>query len=277
MTSIAELTAKAPVNRGAKDPRGPDGKVIPGVVWMIQEGLRASGAELVMDGDFGRGTEAAVIRFKAAHGYAATGNVGPLTGALLDAEIARAASAPPPAPLPSVAGTADWLLVCRAMTGTKEFPGGADNPIILNMASYVGERYPDLAAYMRGYTHDEIPFCGLGQAFCMAKTGHRPPKESLYATNWFYKWDNGVKLKEPALGAIMVKTRNGGGHVSEYEGEDEGNWFCRGFNQSDTVNVARFPKATTNVLGWMWPADAPRPTGGRVHTTFANAVAVREQ
>lgn len=268
--SIAALVAVAPLRRGARDLFAPDNTN--GPVWLVQKALNAAGHELVLDGDYGRNTEAAVIRYKAAHGYAATGYVGPLTGALLDAELAKH---PDVTPLPSVLATAPWLSVNRAITGTKEFPGGADNPIIFAWRDYIIERFPDLRPGLKGYTHDSIPWCGLGQAYPVAKAGYKPPLEPLYATNWFYAWKDGVDLGGPAPGAIAVMTRDGGGHVTEYEGEDDDSWFGRGSNQSDQVNVARFPKSR-KVLGWMWPKNAPRPTTGRVRMTFNAAVSVHE-
>lgn len=267
--NISEAIVKDGVlRRGAHDPQ-PSG----GPVWMIQKALNITGADLVMDGDFGRSTETAVIRFKVAHGYAARGDVGPLTASLFDAELQKGIEVKP---LASVLDIAPWLTVQRAITGTKELSGAKDSPIIMEWVGACIERYPELAPGMRGYTHDSIPWCGLDQAYCFAKAGFRPPLEPLYATNWFYHWADGVALKEPAIGAVMVKTRQGGGHVTQYEGEDSTHWFCRGGNQSDMVNVARFPKANTKVLGWMWPKNYPVPVNGRRYTNFANAVSVRE-
>lgn len=268
MGTILDSVTKGPINRGARD-KTPTG----GPVWLIQRALQASGAELVADGEFGQVTEAAVIAYKTAHGYAATGNVGPLTAGLLDKELEKHQDIEPP--LASVQSVAPWLAINRAITGTKEFPGGANNPVIMAWVGAIEERYPDLRAGLAGYNGDAVPWCGLGQAYCMAKSGHKPPLEPLYATNWFYHWKDGVDLKSPSLGAIAVMTRNGGGHVTQYEGEDDTHWFGRGSNQSDMVNTARFPKSRP-ILGWMWPKNAPRPLTGRVRTSFNAAVSIHE-
>lgn len=263
--TISEFVAqRGTIRRGARGD----------VVKRIQTALNAAGHELVPDGDYGRATEAAVIRYKAAYGYAATGDIGPLTAKYLDKEIAKA-PATLPAPLPSVSGVAPWLTINRAITGTKEFDGGKNNPIILGWVSSIIERYPELKPGIGWYKHDSVPWCGLHQAYTMAKAGFRPPLEPLLATNWFYKWEDGVKLSGPALGAVVVMTRQGGGHVTQYEGEDDNYWFGRGGNQSDTVNVAKFPKSRP-ILGYMWPKGATLPPIGRVRMSFNAAVSVKE-
>src|SRR5581483_2870514 len=210
--------------------------------------------------------------FQAAQKLLVTGIVDGATAAALDTAASRRA---PAKERTSVLAVAPWLSVMRAITGTKEFPGGTDNPIILEWALAIALRYPDLRGTLAQYKHDSIPWCGLGMAYSVAMAGYRPPAEPLYATNWFYAWKDGVRLEGPALGAIAVLTRNGGGHVTQYEGENDDYWFGRGCNQSDMVNVAKFPKSR-KVLGWMWPKGAPRPTGGRVRTSFSAAVSAKE-
>lgn len=263
--TITEYVAKnGTVRRGA----------LGDVVGLIQRALNAAGHELVVDSDYGRATEAAVIRFKTARGYAATGDIGPLTADLLDKELAKLPVVTP-SPLPSVSGVAPWLTVMRSITGVHEGVGGADNPIILHWVGEIIERFPELRPGLKDYVHDDIPWCGLATAYCVAKAGYRPPLFPLYATNWFYQWKDGIKLSGPALGAIVPMTRQGGGHVTQYEGEDANNWFGRGGNQSDQVKVAAFPKSRP-ILGYMWPKDAPLPVIGHVKTSFNAAVSIRE-
>lgn len=264
---IAGLVAAAPLRR---HDRGD-------AVRALQLALRAHGHELVLDGHFGAITVAAVKRFQAAHGLKPDGVVGPLTGVALD----RVKLAPAAAPLPSALATAPWLSVMRAISGTKEFPGGADNPIILAWVDAILARYPKLKPGIGWYKHDATPWCGLCEAYTVAISGYMPPPAPLFATNWFYDWPEGIRLKEPVLGAIGVKTRaGGGGHVFTYEGEDETFFYGRGGNQSDMVNVAPVRKearGADKVLGFMWPKGHPLPaTGGRVFTTFADAKAGSE-
>ena len=44
------------------------------------------------------------------------------------------------------------------------------------------------------------------------------------------------------LGDVLVFSRNGGGHVGFYVGEDTTHYHVLGGNQSDSVNIARIAK-----------------------------------
>jgi hypothetical protein len=50
--------------------------------------------------------------------------------------------------------------------------------------------------------------------------------------------------------------------------------FNCGDNQSDQVNVAKFPHS--RAVTWMWPKRLAIPNTGHVKTTFSAAVSVRE-
>lgn len=45
------------------------------------------------------------------------------------------------------------------------------------------------------------------------------------------------------MGTGLVFTRNGGGHVALYIGEDDGAYHCLGGNQSDAVTITRIAKS----------------------------------
>lgn len=254
---MTAILAGSTLSRGAKGDK----------VFALQVALRSAGAELKPDSDFGAITLAAVKAFQAAHGLKPDGEVGPLTAAALDGVKPLAM----PDPLPSSLAIAPHLSVMRAITGTKEVLGAKNNPTILSWATEIVALYPDLKAGVGWYRTDATAWCGLGMAYCVAKAGFKPPAEPLWALNWSGAWPDGVKLKTPVLGAIGVMSRNGGGHVTMYEGEDSAGWFGRGCNQSDQVNVAKFPHS--RAVTWMWPKGLSMPAGGRVKTNFASAVA----
>lgn len=236
----------------------------------IQNILQAQGAQLIADGEYGEITKAAVRRFQAVHGLTTDGIVGPKTAHALDTEAKTPYRPQPEDRLASTKIVAPWLSVMRAITGTKEIPGARNNPLILAWVDEIVAKYPSLKGTVGWYSNDATPWCGLCVGYCMAHAGFKPPKLLLGAKNWFNDWQDGVQLAGPALGAVMVKSRAGGGHVTLYEGEDEHYYFCRGGNQSDQVNVARIRK-DAGWLGFMWPKEAPKPMIAKITTTFANA------
>jgi uncharacterized protein (TIGR02594 family) len=156
-----------------------------------------------------------------------------------------------------------WLAVMRAITGTTETPGDADNPKIVGMADFIAKKWPEMADYCAGYQHDETPWCGLTAAFCVSVDGIEPPfgptdtDRFLWALSWAD--DAGYqRIGRPVPGAIVVMEREGGGHVTMFEElDDDGDYRCRGGNQSDAVNVQSYDPET--VVAVVWPKDAEPP------------------
>jgi len=118
------------------------------------------------------------------------------------------------------------------LIGTKETPGGADNPVILDWAVKT--------KLNKEYKKDEIPWCGLFVAYVCHMASLIPIEKPLWAKNWA-KW--GVEQTTAMLGDILVFTREGGaGHVGFYVGEDSLCYHVLGGNQSDMVCVTRINK-----------------------------------
>lgn len=115
--------------------------------------------------------------------------------------------------------------------GTLETPGAANNKKIIDWANELG-----LKAI---YTADSIPWCGLFVALICKRAGKSVPKQPLWALNWA---DYGKKVGQPVLGDILVFTRESGGHVTFYVGEDKETYHCLGGNQSDSVSITRIYK-----------------------------------
>ena len=169
-----------------------------------------------------------------------------------------------------------WLATMRSLKGTDEFSGGADNPIILSWRDFISRAYPEMATYCRNYAHDSVPWCGLTMAYAMAVNGIRPvfgPTDTdkfLWADAWR---QFGTKLEQPRLGCVMVFTRDGGGHVALYEGDDGDNYRIVGGNQSDSVNVTSMSKSRFS--GAFWPrevlAQIPQPALGTKRFTDITA------
>lgn len=147
----------------------------------------------------------------------------------------------------------DWMTIAESYLGTKEAPGRANNPVILEWAKDMGGWVADF------YTKDETPWCGLFAGHCLATGGYKIPKNPLGARDYA---KIGTKLTEPAYGAIMVFSREGGGHVGFYVSEDATDFHILGGNQKDMVNVTAIAK--NRLLDMRWPDGAPSPTGGRI-------------
>ena len=259
--SIVALVARGPLRLGDKGP----------AVTELQNALRRTGAELVVDGGFGRITKLAVERFQASVRIAADGEVGPVTAGHLDN---FKGGVPSPA-LPSALNLTPWLSYARALSGTKEIPGARSNPLILSWVKTLGARYPRLRPNIDWYRNDDTPWCGLLVAEVVGNCdpGFEPPPAPLGAINW-NPWD--VKLDRPALGAIMVFSRPGGNHVALYEGEDKTHFHIRGGNQSNMINVTRIAKDRLRKGGVRWPVGYPLPMTGTVVKAATGAVSINE-
>lgn len=142
-------------------------------------------------------------------------------------------------------------LVTEAMKiyGVYEFPGGADNPIILGWAK-------ELSDYGYGrfldYKHDAEPWCALGMSIMAHRAGYLLPTAAGWSQAW-KKWGTEVEGDEPGdLGDIAVFVRDDPsgvlprgslGHVAVVI-RSEPEWLhCIGCNQSDAVNIRKLSRA----------------------------------
>jgi uncharacterized protein (TIGR02594 family) len=218
----------------------------------IQQALVDRGFVLgEVDGVWGRRTIAAVKAFQTQQRLEVDGIVGPQTWAALFPQPAgtntpdRQAAPDPLLP---------WLEEATRLMGTKEVPGAASNPKILNWAKDLDVAYPG----------DDIAWCGLFIGHCVAATmpDEALPTNVLAARAWQKFGDSTT----PRLGAIMVfwrGTRDGWqGHVGLYVGEDarKGAYLILGGNQSDQVCKAWVGK--DRLLAARWPRTASSLGGG---------------
>jgi len=124
------------------------------------------------------------------------------------------------------------LLKAVELYGVTEAIGSKNNPVILGWAKELG--------IDKVYNEDSIPWCGLYIAIVMQRAGRQPVKDPLWAANWA---NFGVESKTPMLGDVLVFTRQGGGHVGLYAGEDNQAYHVLGGNQGDKVSIVRIAKA----------------------------------
>lgn len=225
--TIAALVAAAPLRMGAS---GPDVK-------QIQLALKARGYPLTGTGYFGQQTDTAIEDVQRKAGLPVTGVVDAATAAVLDRPFASYTSAPL------------WLSVSLAHLGLREGPGSTDNR----------ELVADIKSVAPDYQHDATPWCAGWVSFCLAKAGEKPSSEPLWALSYSdVKKQPVVRLPGPALGAIAVKTRNGGGHVTFVAGRTRGGALaCCGGNQNDAVNISPYNPGV--FLGFFWPKGAALP------------------
>jgi uncharacterized protein (TIGR02594 family) len=160
-----------------------------------------------------------------------------------------------------------WYNEMLRLKGLKEAPGAANNPIILGWAKRLGGW---IASF---YKSDATPWCGLfcAHAFAIGLPNEPRPANPLGALEW-RKF--GVPMNEPAIGAVLVFTRKGGGHVGLYAGEDETRYYVLAGNQDDMVKVS--PILKERCVAVRWPKTIPVPKNGRVRVAAAGKLSSNE-
>lgn len=140
-------------------------------------------------------------------------------------------------------------LVAHALMeyGVKEWKGADnDNPVIdgwaLELGGWIGSWYIEAGG-------DEVPWCGLfiGVVAKRAARGDLP-KNPLRALDWNTYGDEVASPEDVWVGDVVTFTRNGGGHVGIYVGEDDTHFHILGGNQSDQVNIARIAKSRMSAI-----------------------------
>jgi uncharacterized protein (TIGR02594 family) len=142
-----------------------------------------------------------------------------------------------------------WLAAARAKLGTREAPGAANNQTILGWAKRLGTKVLGLA-----YNADSVPWCGLFVAHCMAEAGLAPAPIAVRAKSWA-TWGANLRFDRLAPGAVLVFSRDGGGHVGFYVGEDDHAFHVIGGNQGDCVTITRIGRE--RCIAARWPRGEP--------------------
>lgn len=127
----------------------------------------------------------------------------------------------------------------------KEIPGPEDNPRIIEALRVAGVP----AALL----HDETAWCGAYVTLRLLEAGI-PRDQIPKAGAWARSYLNFGRPCEPRRGCIVVIERGepgGSAHVGFLEKIEGGQVWILGGNQSDTVNIKRFPRSA--VLGFRWP------------------------
>jgi uncharacterized protein (TIGR02594 family) len=147
-----------------------------------------------------------------------------------------------------------WLTAARAHIGVREIKGPKHNPTIMGWIKRLTPKKLGIAV-----NDDETPWCGTFMAAVMSEAGFATPPIAVRASSWG-AW--GTPLIKPSPGAVMVFTRQGGGHVGLYVGEDATAYHVLGGNQSDSVSITRIAKSRLTTA--RWPPGLPVPKAGTV-------------
>lgn len=139
-----------------------------------------------------------------------------------------------------------WIARARNYIGLREIDGSRHSPKIVSWWQAIGAPW---------FKDDETPWCGAYVGGVLSEVGIPPPARGAGASaRAWLKF--GVKLDEPAYGAIVVFERGAGGHVGFVVGRDQhDNLMVLGGNQGDAVNIKPF--APARVLGYRWPSKFP--------------------
>lgn len=158
-----------------------------------------------------------------------------------------------------------WLAIAKSKLGTREAPGAANNSTIIGWGKRLGLKILGIA-----YNADSVPWCGVFVSTCLDEAGidlrsegRNRMKIGVRASAWA-DWGANLRTDRLAPGAIMVFTREGGGHVAFYVGEDDAAYHVVGGNQSDNVTITRIAKGRLSAA--RWPVGVP-VTGGPVKMT----------
>jgi uncharacterized protein (TIGR02594 family) len=127
-----------------------------------------------------------------------------------------------------------WIETLNGEVGVKETLGTAANPRILEYFEASGYWGTDDSGA-------DNAWCGSFTAWVMTQHGYEPPRASFRAKSWI---NFGKQIAVPVYGAIGVKSREGGGHVSFIVGksEDGNTYYMLGGNQGDRIQVRDYPK-----------------------------------
>ena len=123
--------------------------------------------------------------------------------------------------------------IARGYIGTTEGPGPANNPVVMDMYASVGHDWVE---------HDSVAWCAAFVGHCLERAGIRSTRK-LTARSYL-DWGIAVEIADAQPGDIGVIPRGSSswqGHVFFIE-RFEGAWvWGLGGNQSDAVNVKRYP------------------------------------
>ncbi|MCG8669708.1 MAG: TIGR02594 family protein, partial [Pseudomonadales bacterium] len=200
---------------------------------------------LIVDGDFGNKTDAAVKRYQAKYGLAIDGVVGRKTWAKLNT---AAPALPHQGRSTQTFNNAPWMNIANREMGQKEIRGRDHNPRIVAYHSTTTLRATD----------DETPWCASFVNWCLKQKNIRGTN-SAAAASWL-NWGRPIGAKPGAIAIIYnhaaanSNLTRSGNHVAFLIQETHTHFKLLGGNQSDQVKISSYPKSKWRLKGYRWPA-----------------------
>lgn len=215
--------------------------------------LVAAGFRVVIDGDFGKATKAAVKAFQKLHSLKQDGVVGPLTAGLLNVKLGQAqvvkVAVEDGESHPVATTKTPWMDFLIRNVGQKEIAGTKANQFIVDLFQYTSIKNLKLAL------SDETAWCAACACAALRKNGMKDPNSASAASFDTY----GEKLDEPKFGCVVTfKTTTGSRrHVTFYSHTDaQGRLVCLGGNQGNALKYSAFSKAKVAQYRWPVPLEA---------------------
>jgi len=131
-------------------------------------------------------------------------------------------------------GSPKMLVEAIKHYGQLELKGKTSNPNILKWAKEVG--------VSGWYKDDDIPWCGLFVGVVALRSGYPFSAGKLLAAREWINWGEPVIKGREMLWDVLIFSRDGGGHVGFYVGENESAFLVYGGNQSNAVGFAFIAK-----------------------------------
>lgn len=148
-----------------------------------------------------------------------------------------------------------WLIDARKHIGLREIVGPKHNATILRMWEAIKSSW---------FKDDETPWCAGFVGFCLENVGIVSTRSA--AARSYEKFGLDLRMR-PAIGAIVVFKRDGGGHVGFFVGVDKyGNWLILGGNQGNMVKISPYAPPghkDCRIVAVRWAGKVP-PTAAQL-------------
>lgn len=204
----------------------------------LQERLNAFGAKLVVDGDIGRASIAAIKAFQTAQGIPVTGVADNATVDRLQRNPVNGKFLRTPQPTASVP---PWMYELVRRMGLHEVQDKTQLTTFLKEGAFLGDPA-------------KLPWCGDAVESAFAKTlpDERLPSNAFFAQNW----KTFGRQVEPMIGCVgVIRWSASAGHVGFVSKVTKSQISMVGGNQSNAITNSSFPRSA--FIAYRWPSTFP--------------------